>query len=542
MTRVTRTGLAAAAVGIALAAAGAATPARALCVGGPQCYSTVQAALDVAANGDTIRIAPGTYAGGLVIVKSVDLVGGGASSTVISGGGPVVTIGSVVSTPTVSLTGLTVTGGLATADPQAPNCGPDVPTCGPGYTTATALGGGIEAFPGTTVTIRSSVVTGNRARPSTVVPSVKAKCPGSVPCPASFGDAAGIDNWGTMTIQSSTVSDNHAEGSQSNGGGIADESGASLTIRDSLVSGNSATASAAFTGRFVSGGGIFVDGGAEIDVENSTIQGNSANLVDVLPHPYPLQGGGTDQANAQGGGVFLSDGSSGSFRNSSIDGNTVSVDGPTGEPFGVDAALCACGDVQLSIENSEVKGNTTRLRVLSTTDSGQSGGILEADGSTSLRNTHVTGNEVDIETLAGDAQAIGTLMFFPPPGEGATLQGGSVSGNTVTARATGGAATIQGVGITNDGPLTLANSEVLGNTGTATGQGGFVQGGGIWNGLLFGGPESPLTLQNTHVQANSLLVSAGLTAAGGGIFTVGFPVTLDHAVVARNAPDDCAGC
>lgn len=542
MRRVTKAGLVAAAAAFAAAAAGAATPARALCVGGPQCYSTIQAAVDAAANGDTIRIGPGTYTGGLVVVKSIGLAGSGANATVISGGGPVVTIGSASSAPTVSLTGLTVTGGVTTTDPQAPKCGPDVPTCGPGYTTATALGGGIEAFPGTTVTIESSVVTGNTARPATTVSSVKAKCPGNVACPASFGDAAGIDNWGTMTIQSSIVSDNHAEGSQSNGGGIADESGASLTIRDSSITGNSASASAAFTGRFVSGGGIFVDGGATLAVENSSIQGNSANLTDVLPHPYPLQGGGTDQANAQGGGVFLADGSSGSFRNSSLDGNAVTVDGPTGEPFGVDGALCACGDVQLSVENSEVKGNTTSLHVLSTTDSGQSGGIFEADGSTSLRNIRVTGNHVDIETLAGDAQAIGTLMFFPPPGEGATIDGGSISGNTVTATAGGGAATIQGVGITNNGPLALENSRVDGNTGTATGDGGFAQGGGIWNGLLFGGPESPLTLRSSQVQGNSLSVGSGLSAEGGGIFTTGFPVTLDHAVVARNAPDDCAGC
>ena len=39
---------------------------------------------------------------------------------------------------------------------------------------------------------------------------VKAVCPGPAPCPASFGDAAGIDNWSTMTLIDSTVSDNHA--------------------------------------------------------------------------------------------------------------------------------------------------------------------------------------------------------------------------------------------------------------------------------------------------------------------------------------------
>src|SRR5215831_6659552 len=103
---------------------------------------------------------PGTYAGGITVDISVQLAGAGPV-TRISGGGPVVTIGSATATPTVTIANLTITGGVTTTDPQSPKCGPDVPTCGPGYPSATALGGGVEAFPGTTVTILHSVVTGN---------------------------------------------------------------------------------------------------------------------------------------------------------------------------------------------------------------------------------------------------------------------------------------------------------------------------------------------------------------------------------------------
>ena len=37
-----------------------------LCVGGPQpgCHATIQAAVDAAQDGDTIRVGPGTFAGG----------------------------------------------------------------------------------------------------------------------------------------------------------------------------------------------------------------------------------------------------------------------------------------------------------------------------------------------------------------------------------------------------------------------------------------------------------------------------------------------
>src|SRR6059036_350048 len=70
--------------------------------------------------------------------------------------------------------------------------------------------------------------------------SVKATC-ATGPCVAAFGDAAGIDVWGSMTLIDSTVSDNHASSpAQSNGGGIAVHSGASLSLQRSRVVGNSA--------------------------------------------------------------------------------------------------------------------------------------------------------------------------------------------------------------------------------------------------------------------------------------------------------------
>ena len=49
-----------------------------LCVGGgPGCFSTLQAAVSAAHDGDTITIAPGRYAGGVTIDVSVKIVGAG---------------------------------------------------------------------------------------------------------------------------------------------------------------------------------------------------------------------------------------------------------------------------------------------------------------------------------------------------------------------------------------------------------------------------------------------------------------------------------
>ena len=105
-----------------------------------------------------------------------------------------------------------------------------------------------------------------------------------------------------------------------------------------------------------------------------------------------------------------------------------------------------------------------------------------------------------------------------------------------------GAATIQGVGLANNGELTLTNVDVERNHGVATGLSGAAQGGGIWNGQLFGGPDSPLTLVDSQVKGNVLDGSQGVTLQGGGIFTPGFPLTLTGSSVKHNTPDDCFGC
>ena len=109
-----------------------AAPASTLCVGAkPGCYATIQAALDAAQAGDTIEVGPGTFAGGITIVKSIVLEGAGAGVTTIRGGGPVVTIGDLTraTTPTVSIRRVTITGGVTHSSA--------------GGSTAIATGGGV---------------------------------------------------------------------------------------------------------------------------------------------------------------------------------------------------------------------------------------------------------------------------------------------------------------------------------------------------------------------------------------------------------------
>jgi pectin methylesterase-like acyl-CoA thioesterase len=73
--------------GVTAAGGYSAHAANGLCVGSkPGCFATIQAAVDAANDGDTITIAPGTFAGGVAIDVSVNIRGAGAGATTISGG------------------------------------------------------------------------------------------------------------------------------------------------------------------------------------------------------------------------------------------------------------------------------------------------------------------------------------------------------------------------------------------------------------------------------------------------------------------------
>src|SRR5262245_10106326 len=124
---------------------------------------SLQATIDAAKPGATVKLARGTYAGPVTIAKPIKLVGAGAGATVIRGGGPVVEV--TPDAKDVVLDGLTITGGVATTGDHC------TALCAPDYLPGVAIGGGLQVAPGpdgatgATVTVRDSAITGNRASP-----------------------------------------------------------------------------------------------------------------------------------------------------------------------------------------------------------------------------------------------------------------------------------------------------------------------------------------------------------------------------------------
>jgi len=541
--------------GLALAAEPA--QAAALCVGGGGCYPSIQRAVDAAHNGETITIRAGIFAGGVTITKSVRLQGAGPRSTIIRGGSHVLTIGAygAASEPTVSISGVTVTGGVARSSPES------VPLFGKAG--VWAAGGGIEIPPGAhladgaTVTISDSVITANRANPRASVPS-GISCPGGFPqgqCPFAPANGGGIDSWGALTLIRTAVIGNSAGAapgqpgttSDADGGGIYSRQG-SLTLDHAIVSGNRATATSP-AGRFAEAGGIWAgvpdfgprsDSGRDVLViRDSVISANTASLSTDLPTVF---GGQVQNLVANAGGVLVAGRTlTTTVENTVISRNTAIATDPNGEGGALDAGLNVTGGT-VDMSGSVVSGNRAITKTGTSEGLAFAGDALEADGGGTISDTRITGNFASVDSPHSAAGVAGALGVFGNDSL-LTVRDSAITGNTAIARSSTGSADVQGAGVFNDGLLALINDTVSGNSGTATGPSGMAQGGGIWNGADLTGPPVQLTLEHTTVTRNSLTGSHGIKVQGGGLFSAPpATVVLRNSLITLNLPDQCSGC
>jgi hypothetical protein len=512
----------------------------------------VQAAVDAAHDGDTVRIPAGRFAGGVVVTKSINLVGAGPSATALVGGEHVLTIGTWMAPtePNVRISGLTLRGGRAHSSPESPDF--------TGLPGAIAGGAGLEipasdSFLGGTVTVTDSVITDNVSSPVDSVLPGPDQQPGWPHCPDGFCTFAGafgggVENWGTLTLVRTTVSDNRAGGalaSDADGAGIF--SWQNLTLQSSQVTGNHAGAVAPH-GRFAEGGGIFMRNVTVLTMRTSSVSGNTASLTSTNPVINP--DGSTTDMLANSGGIHVDDGSTVAIDSSRIDDNAAVVDNPQGRAGVINAGLqLTISD--LTMTNTSVSGNRAVARIHDVGDFGPMGSALQWCNLGTISGLRANGNATVITSLHGDASGAGAVFagatlcngFDPGP---STLSRSLIQNNTTTAIAPHGRADVLGAGINTASSLTMSGVLVSGNHGVAHGsRGGDVQGGGIWNGMFplpfLDGLHSNLTLTRSLVVGNVVTGGPGEATTGGGIYTRD-PIALSLTAVVGNRPDQCTGC
>ncbi|MDF3040271.1 MAG: putative outer membrane protein pmp20 precursor [Thermomicrobiales bacterium] len=263
-------------------------------------FRGVQAAIDAAKPGATIRLCPETYRGRINIAKNLTLIGAERTRSILDGGGALspTAVLTVASGATVTVRALTVKGGNGGDGGGIDNAG-TLTLDGVSVTANSAnQGGGIVNRAGGTLTLTESRVSGNKAGSQGGglfvfggdVTLTRTDVAANEAGPGQSGQGGGIFtlggavrlnesrvtgnetglngggllvNGGAVTLNQSQVTGNKATGTGSEGGGLKIISGA-VTLNDTAVRGNSAAA----------GGGIYnVNGTVGTDPE--TVTGNT---------------------------------------------------------------------------------------------------------------------------------------------------------------------------------------------------------------------------------------------------------------------------
>ena len=359
----------------------------------------------------------------------------------------------------------------------------------------------------------------------------------------------GVANFGgTVTLDRSQVIRNSAILA---GGGVASASVtptldpstsvATLTLRQSTVSGNQQTLPPSQDGNGGLGGGgvLNIDGTATLDhsqVNGNTVQGGvgggiasgdyigtGRETVLTLDHS---QVNGNTAPNAGGGGIQNLLGMA-TLNHSQVDGNT-SLNGG-GIASGNQGNPTATAELRLN--HTEVNGNTA------TAGPGGEGPPIAAGGIANGSNAVIDQSEVDNNTAPNGIGA-GILNHGMM-----TVSHSEVNGNTAAASGIlgsgGGIVNAEGPPGTTPAVLTLDYTKVDHNSA-----GGY--GGGIANGVPL--PPGPPPLFGGDLTLNHSVVSNNSAAHGGGVFNNGGTVTLSNTKVTGNVVDNCeptntiAGC
>jgi len=428
-----------------------------------------------------------TLASQLLIDKSLTITGPGANLLTISGNNAVRIFSIATGSLNVTLTGLSVANGKATAgggifndSAGTLNIANSAILSNAATNGGVAKGGGIHNNSSGTVNITSSTVSNNSAQGiaagttgsangggitngalgtvhitnSTLSSNSASADPGnSNPNDVRLGAGGGVYNSGVMSITNSTLSGNsgsstHNDGSAfCNGLGGAIYNQGTIDVLNSTLSGNSVIGNGA---NGAQGGGVYNKAGGTINITTSTISGNSAQAGG---HGQGADGGGisnsgtltitsstvaTNSAFGSSGGAFGGGVSNSSLLNitkSTISGN--SAGGGTGSGGG---GISTGQSNTTNVSNSIIANNNAQLipigapEVRGTFTTNGNNLIGRSDGSTGFTN----GSNNDLvgsiaapinpllDTLANNGGPTQTLALLP--GSPAIDKGSAVAG------------------------------------------------------------------------------------------------------------------
>jgi parallel beta-helix repeat protein len=298
----------------------------------PADYTTIQAAVDAASNGDEILVAPGTYTGtGDQVVdmlgKAITLRASGTpEQTIIDGEGArlVIACHGGEGTDTV-IEGFTITGGN--------------------------FGGGIDCKDSSSPTISGCTISGNGVNWGFGISCYLSCSPTITNCTISYNNGDGIYCYlsSSPTITDCTISGNYGGAS---GGGIYCRDNSSPAITNCTISGNAAE----------SGGGIYCEDGSVI-LHECDFNGNSAanggaiwlDNSEINATYCVLRNNGAVeywQDNTGKGGAIYATSSQCSLQNSILSGNLA-------EQYG--GAICLDTGSSLYLDFCDLSENTAVL-------------------------------------------------------------------------------------------------------------------------------------------------------------------------------------
>jgi hypothetical protein len=214
---------------------------------------TIKHAISLASPSDKILVGPGTYNENLTIKFSLGIIGSGASTTIIDGQGRNTVVSIPYSNRRVLLSGFTLRNGEGGVYNNGNARIYDSIVTGnsaSGYYGFDAEGSGIDNYG--TLTLDRCTVSNNETYGS------------------YFGYGGGIANWRTMIINDGAITGNSSSTTDVYGAGIYNAG--TLMMKGSTVSGNS-------SGGGYLGGAIYNDVSATATVNNSTVYGNTSYSI-----------------------------------------------------------------------------------------------------------------------------------------------------------------------------------------------------------------------------------------------------------------------